>query len=692
MLYKKFGGDNFPAQMVGEAKLRQLEGVDAPYLSARGPGFVARKRGDHREVHLEDEPLALPKGAIQYAVIGSAEHSFAGVTLSTTFKKKKLWTGEYIGRGKTFSCVLPQLRLHNRSSTTRPMYEAQKPGALYFRSLFKTEIEAGFYIQADTRIIARAELPWDISQGNYGQPPIAGGSVTWEDAMNVRSTLYPAFWSGRTVFVGWVGNWQVYATPNTIWDGSADATGAYRGKAVIDITIYHAKASAEAFQHRVELQFPQGLAEANEVAGTITVLRPGVFVVLAGQSLVNQNGKDTTDGQMALWHNTITVENEGEDWFVSLQANKLRETENTLWSTTDPRYDKSKFIYRAARLASQSPGVLCSDGQSILYAISSPWFEMMDENIVRGSRDFGVAYVRVGVDGVIHSGAITTPEILKAHTVTKDADGVAIALYRNKASGSMPACDLLYCGQRPRTAGDAPDSLRGVILCRVREFVSQEVVVPSSGASHSWPINNAPPLPRFNRVELWRTQDDGRSWEKLPDGIGLPDGLNVANIGLPSVVDMQEQGLAQLVVPVRDREDGPIRLARSKDAGLSWKKLGGGYPSIVNDPAANGGTGVDLFALRGGGLVNAGDAHLFLNIGTDVLHSYSGEQPPIVGARPGYQVAGDISGTVIVNRLYPAYDKALKEVVRVKMGRKDAPKDLVRPWIYDSAYQKPEQE
>ena len=30
MLYKKFGGDNFASQVVGEAKLRQLKQVDAP--------------------------------------------------------------------------------------------------------------------------------------------------------------------------------------------------------------------------------------------------------------------------------------------------------------------------------------------------------------------------------------------------------------------------------------------------------------------------------------------------------------------------------------------------------------------------------------------------------------------------------------------------------------------------------------
>ncbi|MBS7349527.1 MAG: hypothetical protein KIG95_05105, partial [Comamonas sp.] len=71
MLYKKFGGDNFTAQMVGEAKLRQLDGVDVPYLSARGPGFVARKRDTTKEVWLEgreeEGKERIPDFAVHYA-------------------------------------------------------------------------------------------------------------------------------------------------------------------------------------------------------------------------------------------------------------------------------------------------------------------------------------------------------------------------------------------------------------------------------------------------------------------------------------------------------------------------------------------------------------------------------------------------------------------------------------------------
>lgn len=682
MLYKKFGGNNFAAQMVGESKLRQLAGVDAPYLSASGPGFAARKRGGTNEVWLDDPSPELPQSAIQYAVIGSNEYSFASATLNTKFKKKGLWTGEYIGRGKTATSVLPQVRLWDRSTTTWPMYSTQKPGALYFRKLFKSDIEGGVYVQEDTRIITRSQYPWDVTQGNYGDPPIpAGSSVGWQDGMDIRGTFYPTFWSGRTAFVGWVSGWQVYATPNVIWDGTTDGNGTYRGKAVIDLTIYRDVGEGEVLQHRVELQFPAGTPQANEVPGTITVLRPGVFVVLAGQSLLNPGGNsgDATDAQISLWHNVITVETDGEDWFTSIQANKLHEGEDgAAWSTSDARYSKADFIQSAARVASQSPGVLCEDGQSILYVISSPWYKMMDGDITRGSRDFAVAYVRVGVDGLIQSVAITAPEILKARTTYLPTGVDTAVAVRDKAFGLMPACDLLYCGQ-------------GVILSRVREFTSQAIVRPNQGASSSWPITNAPPLPRFNRVELWRSSDNGITWAKLPAGNGLPDALDVANIGIPSVIESRPGGAAKLVIPVRDEPSGAIKVSKSKDGGVTWGNPIGGFPSIIHQPDANGGHGVDFFALRGGGFANNIDAARLSNYSTQILHSYSEDNPPITTARAGTIVAGDISGTSIVNSLYPAYDKSLKEIVRVKIGSKDAPKDLVRPWIYDSVYERPKE-
>lgn len=689
MLYKKFGGENFAAQMVGEAKLRQLAGVDAPYLSASGDGFTARKRGGFNEVWLDAPQPETVQGAIQYAVIGSNEYSFAGATLSTKFKKTKLWTGEYIGRGRTATSVLPQVKLWDRSTTTYPMYTAEKPGALYFRRLFKPDIDGGVYVQQDTRIISRAHHPWGVNQGNYGSPPITSGPMNWKHSERVHGLYYPTFWSGRTAFVGWVKGWQVYATPNVVWDGSADDNGMYQGKAVIDLTIYR-DVGEEVFQDRVELQFPEGTPKANEVPGTITVLRPGVFVVLAGQSLVKSGvgivTHDVTDTHIALWHNIITVEEDEGDWFVSIQTHKLHEREDTFWSSSDERYSKSSFIKIAARVTSQSPGVLCEDGQSILYAISSPWRIGTSSNIPTSGTfipDFAVAYVRIGIDGLIHSGVITTPEILKSNPIyEQDESGIPYET-RDKAIGIQPSCDLLYCGQ-------------GVILSRVREFANQAIVPPRASSqwslSHSWPINNAPPLPRFNRVELWRSSDNGSTWAKLPAGAGLPDVLNVANIGIPSVIEARPGGTAKLAIPVRNEADGTIKISKSRDGGATWGKPQGGFSSIIhyrND--ANGGYGVDFFALRGGGFSNNTDAIYLEKYTTDIINRYEGDLPPITSVRAGVTVEYDLSRTTIVNSLYPAYDKALKEIVRIKIGSKDAPKDLLRPWVYDSAYKKPEE-
>lgn len=683
MLYKKFGGENFAAQTVGEAKLRQLAGVDAPYLSASGEGFTARKRGGTNEVWLDAPQPETVQGAIQYAVIGSNEYSFAGATLGTKFKKTKLWTGEYIGRGRTATSVPPQVKLWDRNTTTYPMYTAEKPGALYFRRLFKPYVDGWMPVQQDTRIVARAEFPQDVRQGNYGEPPVTSGILGWDNGRDFGITYYPAFWSGRTAFVGWVAGWQVYATPNVVWDGTADGNGMYRGKAVVDLTIYRDVGEGEVLQHRVELQFPAGTPQANEVPGTITVLRPGVFVVLAGQSLLNAgvggNGHDATDAHIALWHNFIAVETDGEDWFVGVQAHKLHEGDSTVWSTADARYNKTDFIQTAARLVSQSPGVLCEDGKSILYAVNNPWTKKLD---IQGyKRAYAVAYIRVGVDGLINSGVITTPQILIASQVNQ-VELIPPAF--DKARNIPPACDLLYCGG-------------GVILCRVREFTDPRPVniyttLAPEWHVYAWPLTSAPPLQKFNRVELWRSTDNGSTWAKMPAGNGLPGALNVANIGIPSVIEARPGGAAKLVIPVRNEADGAIKISKSRDGGVTWSNPQGGYPSIISYVEGDiVGPGADFFALRGGGFVNASDAPWGYIHSSEMLHSYSGDSPPIYTYMPATTLEDDILGVPIVSHLYPAYDKALKEVVRVKIGSKDAPKDLLRPWVYDSAYKKPEE-
>lgn len=55
MKYPKIQGDrqgNDVARIVGEAKVRALQNVDAPYLSASGPGFFSRKSGEFQNVTL----------------------------------------------------------------------------------------------------------------------------------------------------------------------------------------------------------------------------------------------------------------------------------------------------------------------------------------------------------------------------------------------------------------------------------------------------------------------------------------------------------------------------------------------------------------------------------------------------------------------------------------------------------------
>ena len=667
----KIWGDNPAAQAIGESKLRQLKQLGVPYLSASGPGFMARKRGIFSEVVLDAAQPNEPTHGDQYAVIGMSDYSFAGARLNSTFKKKAAWTGEYIGRGMTSTYAPPQIRIVGRYSSAYPMYVSEKPGMVFVEKIYKTGTREGFYVQSDTRTIPRAQFPWEITQGKYDTPPAS--TPGWGQSGNVRGTFYPAHWDGRPVFAGWIGGAKVFAVPNIVWDGSGDRNGHPLGKAVVDVYINLPDSDILEYT-RVELQTPGGTADANGVTGTITVLRPGVFVVLVGQSLLNigvgENGHDVTDGQISLWHNVVSITKEaGDDWAVGIQAYRLREVPDTVWSTSDYRYSKEQFIQRAARVVSQSPSVLCAEGDAILYAISSPYYERMDdevESITRGSRDFGVAYVKVGVDGAILSGTITTPEILKARRIDE-------SINRDKASGAMPACDLIYCGAQ-------------VILARVREFVSQLPTADYSGGSVRWPMVNSPPLPSLNRVEMWRSEDDGASWTKLPDSNGLPQKLNISNVGIPSVVSLgRKNSVGMVALPVRDIS-GNVSIATSRNGGISWETGKVSYEAGNYSPGGvfNGGAGVDVFSLRSGGFCNNLDAPYLFNGASEVLYGRPGDAPTITMIIRGYEFFSE--SVEVINSLYPAADKSFKEVVRVRVDGKHAPKDLIRPWIYDTAY------
>lgn len=98
------------ANAVGEAKMRMLELIDAPYLTASGPGFVARKKGAFREVvgvvekAEQEEPQFAAVGArvVDGEVVREVR---ATADFRKSFKKARGELYEYVGKRMTVGSI-----------------------------------------------------------------------------------------------------------------------------------------------------------------------------------------------------------------------------------------------------------------------------------------------------------------------------------------------------------------------------------------------------------------------------------------------------------------------------------------------------------------------------------------------------------------------------------------------------------
>jgi hypothetical protein len=78
-----------------------------------------------------------------------------------------------------------------------------------------------------------------------------------------------------------------------------------------------------------------------------------------------------------------------------------------------------------------------------------------------------------------------------------------------------------------------------------------------------------------NHFGVFRTDDDGRSWNSIADGLPV-------DFGFPIVASPHAPGTAWVVPLVADMQrvppDGRLRVHRTKDAGETWTEVGAGLP------------------------------------------------------------------------------------------------------------------
>ena len=695
MLYKKFGGDNFTAQMVGEAKLRQLKQVDVPYLSASGPGFVAKKRGDTNEVWLEEGQEGSKERIPDFAVFYASGWTTA-YKLDGKFSFNKIpgigAAGEYVGDGEFIHYSPPEISITN-GEQRRPLYSAVSAGAIFPTSIFSKSntTSSQVVVHEDLKVIPYSNSHTDRAftrpvQGYYVE---LGGSG-WDNSIDMNSHRPVAPWKGVPVFCGVVGRYKVVATPGIINDGTGDDMGMYRGVGVVDIHLTkRAGRLLKNYGHRrIHLDFPGSTqTKANEVTGTITVISPGVFVVLSAQTF-------NTDGlwppkDIYLWHTlvTVSIDDDGE-MQVETKTYKLFTTDATTWSTPSEHYSMSEVIEEDHRINSQAPSVLCEDGESVIYAMS-PYKSL---GIPGSTQEYCcVAYVKVELTGRVVSGFVTKPEITIANPIRLSET----KLVMSKGTGIPAACDLLFVGN-------------STILSRVREFESPLTVQSETTINNGrirYPQTVVPPTPYHNRVELWISRDDGATWSVF-DGDLAGVEMSVATVGIPSIVeppinevDGSDALWPTVVVPVRRGPmDGDIEIFASKDGLISFEGPVGKYKFRRNpkiDEKINGGK-FDLFSMNGDHICHPEDTYLYSR--ALAWNIFKDDEPNEKGATP-YKMytplsvnVGDPLKVPTMVRVAPNADsKSLKMIARVAINGKLTPKDLVRPWVYDPAYKKPEE-
>ncbi len=696
MLYKKFGGDNFAAQMVGEAKLRQLKQVDVPYLSASGPGFVARKRGGTNEVWLEEgqegSKEKIPDFAVFYASGWTTAYKLGG-----KFSFEKIpgigAAGEYVGDGEFIFYDPPEIRIEN-GDQRRPLYSAVSSGGVQTTSIFSKAgiIRSAVKVHEDLKVIpfSNSHVGRAFIRPVQGYHPDLGGRG-WENSLDMNSHKPVTHWKGTSVFCGVVGRYKVVATPGIINDGTGDDMGMYRGVGVIDIHLTK-RAGQRLRNHghrRIHVEFPgSSQTKANEVTGTITVISPGVFVVLSAQTF-------NTDGlwppeDIYLWHTlvTVSIDDEGE-MQVETKTYKLFTTDATTWSTPSERYTLKKVLEENHRFNSQAPSVLCEDGESIIYAMS-PYLGY--GRAAGHEQEYCcVAYVKVGIAGEVISGFVTKPEITIANPIMLSETNLVMS----KGTGIPAACDLLFIGN-------------STILSRVREFESPltvETEVTINNGIIRYPQTVVPPTPYHNRIELWISRNDGATWSVF-DGDLAGVEMSVATVGIPSIIEPPKNKVdgsdvlwPTVAIPIRPGPmGGDIEIYTSKDGLISFDGPVGKYqdrkiPGL--DEKINGGK-FDLFSMNGSYVCHPEDTHLYGSF----IHGniYKDDEPNEKGATPYKRLTtlsinkGDPLKVPTMVRMAPDADsKSLKMIARVAINGKLTPKDLVRPWIYDSAYEKPKE-
>ena len=221
---------------------------------------------------------------------------------------------------------------------------------------------------------------------------------------------------------------------------------------------------------------------------------------------------------------------------------------------------------------------------------------------------------------------------------------------------------------------------KGKFLLHINRFSSRTGFAESDAIS--------PPAEFFNYTKFLISEDDGDTWQEIEiSGIPFkfPSGPSTAELGKPSIIKplsaaaYQAGEYAEIVIPFFLGGGEGTAYYVSRDGGRSWE-----LQSTLSEINAQDYGVYDLF--------NGGTYKRNFSDRTPGIRLDDGESGVRYRYRDYYVRQNDLPISEEMHILETQESISGGRLQRVFIGNDPAPMDLVRPWIYDAAYQKQEQE
>ena len=717
MLYKIHGKGDFGDHVIAKSKLSQFERVGMEYQSASGPGVSARKRGDFREVRINEESEGGSK-TWQVAttferrkLVEGAWKNIRTATLATERMRASMeahgWFPEtYIGRGIVFTFnVKPQLRAYKHSfdieddnvaaGNLRPRKEhrvwlySTKPGYVSIsRIRYDRRRPASKRLMLPTLVdmqkFAGYGAAYRYSSSEFPGYPQIGDYALIETVGIQKPAAFAGFYDGLD------GPIASLVTVNAKIAGEG-GFGIPTSHATIDVIDFHTNLDPErATTYEVDLPPGEGGTGQNLFAAMPFAIAPGLICIITCEAF---EPRQYYDGKMQGDFYISILDLRSWQWVV--MAKKIHPVNST--SPNDLPYLRYPILGldesgEHHRIVEVEPG---DTTRRLLYSVAYENQDTRAYDYVSGLES-GVGQPCCNSNAVLFT--FVRFRGIKRTTV-ENGDGrvdrsTDILVMKIDYDGGAKVTRLDFPFTHYQKIGLPANSYSGMysyaspqnltLLCVGRGKFLLQIIRYSSAWTTTGEEYSTPPTAHFNFMKFLLTEDDGETWEIIdPAGIPISTGFgpNAADLGRICVLEplsppaYHDGEFARVVIPLFTSPSKGMAYYASDDGGRNWYEWRS-IKSLDKPENMNG-------------------------VGSDLNHAYGFSEalglrvPPGLG-RSDIYIDRDVRAQENpspddITSIPSPYSITERKVQRVFLGHNPSPMDLVRPWIYDSAYEKPKE-